>query len=266
MTRLEAILSRALLVRDHEAPADIVPPTGTRPRPDSPLPDTDAPPPHPAAEDLRLLCETLLAHIPTTTAAEFVTEQVPEPRGALVLACVLQLTRTDDGARFWWQYAAGAGQAAAAYCLYLHHLSLGEDDTAHWWHGQTDDTGPEPRTHAQEPHSITDASTTTVLRVLNHLAKDTPRTRTAAVTDLMDYLPTAVATAYLRQPDVELPLPGNDFAHRIRALLRLSAGRPRLPANLPARPGRRTRTRTETVTTRYADRTGHHQMDRTATH
>ncbi|GHB72103.1 hypothetical protein GCM10010377_73370 [Streptomyces viridiviolaceus] len=51
-----------------------------------------------------------------------------------VLACILQLTDTDEGARFWWQYAAGAGQAAAAYCVYLHHLALGERNTAEWWH------------------------------------------------------------------------------------------------------------------------------------
>lgn len=64
----------------------------------------------------------------------------------MVLACVLQLTDTDDGARFWWQYAVGAGQAAAAYCLYLHHLSLGEDDTAQWWHRRTDEVQPPPPT------------------------------------------------------------------------------------------------------------------------
>ncbi|MFJ3720839.1 hypothetical protein [Streptomyces sp. NPDC090057] len=76
--------------------------------------------------------------------AEFVTEQVPEPRSALVPACVLQLTDTDDGARSWWQYAAGAGQPAAAYCLSLHHLAVGEDAPASWWHQQTDDVQPPP--------------------------------------------------------------------------------------------------------------------------
>ncbi|MEU1710895.1 hypothetical protein ABZ478_37300 [Streptomyces sp. NPDC005706] len=30
------------------------------------------------------------------------------------------------------QYAAGAGQPAAAYCLYLHRLAAGEDTTASW--------------------------------------------------------------------------------------------------------------------------------------
>ncbi len=77
-----------------------------------------------AAEDLCALCETLLAHTPPTAVADFLTDQVPEPRSALALACVLQLADTDEGARFWWQYAAGVGRAAA-YCRYLHHLAQG---------------------------------------------------------------------------------------------------------------------------------------------
>lgn len=32
----------------------------------------------------------------------------------MIVACVLQLTDTYVAARFSWQYAAGAGQAAAA--------------------------------------------------------------------------------------------------------------------------------------------------------
>nr|BBJ56361.1 hypothetical protein SAVMC3_89900 [Streptomyces avermitilis] len=103
---------------------------------------------------------------------------------------MLQLTDTDEGARFWWQYAAGAGQAAAAYCLYLHHLALGESDTADWWHRQTDDVQPPPgrplktlqpqsrsSPSAWHPadHRITNTSTTTILRILRHLAKYSAR-------------------------------------------------------------------------------------------
>ncbi|MFI8875820.1 helix-turn-helix domain-containing protein [Streptomyces sp. NPDC055243] len=40
---------------------------------------------------------------------------------------------------FYTHRNAGAGQPAAAYCLYLHHLALGEDDIAQWWHRQTED-------------------------------------------------------------------------------------------------------------------------------
>ncbi|QIY59429.1 hypothetical protein HEP86_39540 [Streptomyces sp. RPA4-5] len=251
MTPLEEILSRALLVPDRVVPRDIVAHSDPGNDPDTRLDvasaTTDAMP-NAAAEDLRALCETLVMHTPATAITGFVTDQVPEPRSALILACVLQLTNTDGGARFWWQYAAGAGQAAAAYCLYLHHLSLGEDDTAQWWHHQTDDVQPPPPTDTPDHFtgaSITSASTTTILRVLRHLSKHTNRPRTAAVTELMDYMPTAVAVGYLREPDVELPMPGPNFARRIRTLLTAAANRPDVPSRLPARAKSSTRARRE---------------------
>jgi hypothetical protein len=231
MTRIEELLTRALLVRARTVPRDIVPPPATS----TPSPDHAAQlsAPNDAAADLRSLCETLVTHTPPTQIADFVTDQVPEPRSALVLACILQLTDTEEGARFWWQYAAGAGQAAAAYCLYLHHLALGEEDTADWWHRQTDDVQPSPdvpapspdsdsrRTHDWNPanHPITSTSTTTILRILRHLSKHTTRSHSTAVTNLMAYIPSAVTAGYLSEPDTELPLPGPGFAHRINALL-----------------------------------------------
>ncbi|WP_333749125.1 hypothetical protein [Streptomyces sp. IBSBF 2394] len=143
------------------------------------------------------------------------------------MACILQLTDTDEGARFWWQYAAGAGLAAASYCLYLHHLALGERHTAEWWHRQTDDVRPppEPRACADSnswnpaDHRITSASTTHLMRILRHLAKQTVRTRPATISKLMAYVPTAVTAGYLREPDTEIPLPGDEFARRINYLL-----------------------------------------------
>ncbi|MET8965226.1 hypothetical protein ABZX69_38150 [Streptomyces sp. NPDC004074] len=263
MTRIEEILSRALLVRDRTVPRDIVP---------SPAPATHSttcpayrPPARDsmadeAAKDLRALCETLVTHTPATAVAKFVTDQVPEPRSALVLACVLQLTDTDDGARFWWQYAAGAGQAAAAYCLYLHHLALGEADTANWWHRQTDDVQPPPPPPARQTrkpelpprqsqnpegswypadHRLTSTSTTTILRILRHLAKTTARPRSTAVTELMAYVPTAVAVGYLRHSEMDLPMPGPDFARRIRTLLSTATKRPDAAGRLPSRPDSR---------------------------
>ena len=257
--RIEEILSRALLVRHRTVPRDIVPV--------SPPADRDAPPAgqqpqvagttSAAAEDLRALCETLVTHTPATAVTDFVTDQVPEPRSALVLACVLQLTDTDEGARFWWQYAAGAGQAAAAYCLYLHHLALGESDTANWWHRQTDNVQPPPEPPAQDipspdteapdawhpaEHRITSTSTTTILRILRHLAKNSARPRSAAISELMAYVPTAVAVGYLRQPEMDLPTPGADFARRISPLLATAANRPDVTNTLPARPDSRERT------------------------
>ncbi len=66
--------------------------------------------------------------------------------GALVFACLLYLTGHQESAQFWWQLAAGAGSRAAAYCLHLHHLRLGESKRAwHWFHQLTHsmaDTAP----------------------------------------------------------------------------------------------------------------------------
>ncbi|WP_051796663.1 hypothetical protein [Streptomyces sp. NRRL S-87] len=247
MTTLEHLLSRALLAPDRAVPRDTVPPRDPGPRT---RPVTVELPNATAAEELRALCEALVHHTPATTVAAFVTEQVPEPRSALILACVLQLTDTDDGARFWWQYAAGAGHPAAAYCLYLHHLALGETHTARWWHTQTDETPPDetgpdaPPVHttvrcegaSMVLHHGDGASSTTLLRVMRHLARHASRPRSAVVTELMTYMPTAVAVGYLREPESELPLPGPDFAGRIRTLLAAAAHRPDGPSDLPARP------------------------------
>ncbi|MGW4759423.1 hypothetical protein [Streptomyces chartreusis] len=234
MTGIEELLSRALLVRDRTLPRDVVP-SPTKSAPDAahtgqPAPSSSR---SAAAEDLRALCETLVLHTPPSTVAKFVTDQVPEPRSALILACVLQLTDTDEGARFWWQYAAGAGQAAAAYCLYLHHLALGERDTADFWHRQTDNVQPPPQPPAFDDcgtwhpadHRITSTSTTHFMRILRHLAKQTVRSRPAEVGKLMAYIPTAVTAGYLREPDTEIPLPGDGFARRINSLL-VAAGGP----------------------------------------
>ncbi|MCX4967048.1 hypothetical protein OHA98_19975 [Streptomyces sp. NBC_00654] len=260
MTPLEEILSRALLVRERAVPRDVVPSREAQRR--APRPEAAGhgvvTPSNAAAEDLRALCETLVVHTPAEAMADFVTDQVPEPRSALVLACVLQLTDTGDGARFWWQYAAGAGQPAAAYCLYLHHLALGEEEAARWWHDQADDVEPPSgnRTPAR-PDRLDTASTTTMLRILRRLAKNTARRpRPAVVTELMTYMPTAVAVGYLREPDMELPLPGPGFATTVRELLVAVADRPDTSGQSPARTdGASLRRRdTDTVRTARTDR------------
>ncbi|MBL1109330.1 hypothetical protein JK361_32875 [Streptomyces sp. 5-8] len=250
MTRFDDLLSRACLVRERTVPKDVVPlcssGASSPARPYAYHTDADS---NEAAEDLKALCETVLTHTPPTTLADFLTEQVPQPRGALALACILQLTDTDDGARMWWQFAAGAGQPAAAYCLYLHHLAQGEQVTAQWWHQQTDDLEPPPepptchKHHERRPatawhpaaNTVTSTSTTTLLRVLRHLAKHTVRPRTAAVTELMTYVTTAVTAGWLREPDSDIPLPGPDFADRITALFKAAEKTPDISDTLPAR-------------------------------
>ncbi|MFC8841095.1 hypothetical protein ACFT8Q_13430 [Streptomyces griseoincarnatus] len=237
MSHIEERLSKALLVRNRIIPRETTPCPATRTagaHPPAPARAQDSPL-NGAAEDLRALCETLLTHTPPTAVADFLTDQVPEPRSALALACVLQLSDTDEGARFWWQYAAGAGQAAAAYCLYLHHLAQGEGAAADWWHHQTDDVQSPPESpHPDQDddpkpycdrrwhpanHPVTSTSTTTILRILRHLSANTTRSRSAAVLKLMAYIPRVVAAGYLREPETELPLPGDGFAQHIQELI-----------------------------------------------
>jgi hypothetical protein len=53
--------------------------------------------------------------------------------GARTFGCLLHLYGDADGARFWWQFAAGAGDDAAEYCLFLDHSQCGEfHDAEHW--------------------------------------------------------------------------------------------------------------------------------------
>ncbi|MFG2858107.1 hypothetical protein ACGFZ9_47355 [Streptomyces mirabilis] len=115
----------------------------------------DAARPHPdtvraaqAGQRLSVVCRWILNR---PDAADHVDRLAQEPEtpaddghldvdGALVFACLLHLTDHRESAQFWWQLAAGAGHRAAAYCLHLHHLSLGETREArHWLHEVTDD-------------------------------------------------------------------------------------------------------------------------------
>ncbi|GAA1928260.1 hypothetical protein GCM10009716_40120 [Streptomyces sodiiphilus] len=156
-----------------------------------------------AGKDLTTLCRTVveqdgaLHHM-----AAFLGRRVPEPDGARVLGCVLQLAGREDGARFWWQFAAGAGDGPAAYCLHLHHLSLGEVGEAALWHQERDrDGGPG-----------------LVLRVLAGLRGERRPCLTAAAEAVVHYVPGAVQYV----DEIELPLPEADFAERIEEL---AAGR-----------------------------------------
>lgn len=143
MTSIDDLLARALLLKDPQVPPDTVSyedtaypafaPDGAllwdgygRDRTD----DT-------AARNLQVLCEVAVTHSPPGHLADFITEQLPAPRGAWILGCILQLADAEDGARFWWQYAAGAGETAASYTLYLHHLALGDSHAAGFWREQT---------------------------------------------------------------------------------------------------------------------------------
>ncbi|MFD3484986.1 hypothetical protein [Streptomyces sp. NPDC058665] len=248
-SHVEDLLSRARLVHEPYTQADI---DAAEQRLAARI---AAPPPPPAparpaawderaaTRDLQTLCETVV----TSTALDvledaFVLAQpLPDPQGARVLGCILQLTRSDEAARDWWQYAAGDGDAAA-YCLHLHHLARGERAEARWWHQQAERTLEPPPT-AREPATpgpagtcadpavpsgittvldqaaLTDFSVLpTTLRLINALRKASREVSTEWPTDLralLDYVPAAVG--YVDE-DLDLPLPDPGFTDWIRAL------------------------------------------------
>ncbi|GHF72485.1 hypothetical protein GCM10018790_57940 [Kitasatospora xanthocidica] len=74
-----------------------------------------------------------------------------QPEGAEVFGALLYATGKEEGAEFWWRFAAGSGSGTAAYCLHLHHLMLGETDDADYWRAWSDQLStaerqPGPRT------------------------------------------------------------------------------------------------------------------------
>lgn len=187
-----------------------------------------------AAGSLRILCEAVLTRPGSLNDLNaFISQSMPEPAGARVLGSILHLAASYDSARSWWQYAAGAGDPAAAYCLYLHHKAEGEDDEAALWHEQIDATPPSGRpTQASRVHlshraddgtvftpadlelavAFKDVTVFDVLRILQALRED--YTMPEALAAVLDYVPAAVGTV----DDLDLPLPDSDFAHHIAVL------------------------------------------------
>ncbi|MFC4470392.1 hypothetical protein ACFPH6_38855, partial [Streptomyces xiangluensis] len=72
-----------------------------------------------AGLDLRAVSLLLLLspHADSDMAA-FIDRHFAHRAGARTFACLLHLSGHADGARFWWQFAAGAGDDAAEYCLF----------------------------------------------------------------------------------------------------------------------------------------------------
>lgn len=178
-----------------------------------------------AALDLTTLCEFVLAHTGAASLhEEFDTEHLPRPRGPRGLGCILHLADDPDSARMWWQYAAGADDDIAAFCLYLHHHSLGESDVADQWSRWTSiDTQPTPepltRTSPPPPVPTVDISTPTVLRLLACLINRQHRPRSEFATALINYVPRAVAAGYVDNPATEMPVAGEHFAEQISVIL-----------------------------------------------
>ncbi|MET9772954.1 hypothetical protein ABZ023_01650 [Streptomyces sp. NPDC006367] len=142
--------------------AGYLPSTRSAPRRSTPPPETGergVPPGPKARHQLSVVARWVLNRPQAAGHAERLAQEIGangpadqrpplkdmDVEGALVFACMLYLAGHPESASFWWQLAAGAGDRAAAYCLHLHHLELGELKEAGHWLGQLqqDDDGPD---------------------------------------------------------------------------------------------------------------------------
>ncbi|EPH44992.1 hypothetical protein ABT390_04030 [Streptomyces aurantiacus] len=237
---IDALLDGALLLDDTPTPHDPVPPQRAFTAPPAEADALDHTVARAADGDLRILCEAVVTAKPLTSVTDFLTEFLPTPSGALVLGCMLQLNNSGHTARFLWQYAAGAGETAAAYCLYLHHLTLGEANEAAWWKQQTPDAAlpapetedpvprREPRPACEEPllklewptdpPHVSVAATLRMLGILRMSSRARLRSWPPVVLAVMEYA--AVAVRFV-DDDVELPLPVGGFHDRVLHLTAL---------------------------------------------
>ncbi len=99
-----------------------------------------------ARHELAMLCSLILAN-PASAAslARLVDSEVERPDGALVLGVLLHLADYQEGARFWWEFAAGGGNHLAASCLWFWHQSRGEPGDARFWRVQAESLAELPQ-------------------------------------------------------------------------------------------------------------------------
>ncbi|MFD5386970.1 hypothetical protein ACFWMG_18885, partial [Streptomyces sp. NPDC127074] len=137
--------------------------------------------------------------------SSFIGDRTLEPDGAVILGCVLQLAAREDSAQFWWQFAAGAGNSTATYCLYLLHLALGEGLAADCWYRQmvADRHTPAPAVHEVLMHR---------LDLGREGQEPTATVRMAVLPEAVEAVVRYVPTAIEYVDGVELPLPTDGFA------------------------------------------------------
>jgi hypothetical protein len=233
MSTVDDLLARSLL-HQPEVPSDVVPHDDQA---------ADGLPPwggywpgaadDSTAQSLTALCEAVVTYCTADELADFLTDQVPEPRTARILGCALHLAGADTGARFWWQYAAGADDGPSSYCLYLHHLAAGDPHAAALWQAQAsayappqDTTDPDQDSPAHRMMTA-DTSMATVLRILSHLSPTTSRRHTPTAHAVIQFVARAVTAGYRHHPDLEIPLPGMQFAEQLGHVVASAADRPK---------------------------------------
>lgn len=212
----DRLRSDALSFDDATTPALIrlVEPRWSCSGPDEPARDR-----HGADSDLRHLCQLVISQEDAlhqmSTLLEDVADRFLEPEGARVLACVLHLIGREDSARFWWQYAAGADDVAAIYCLFLYHLALGEVQEANRWHDQVANRGGAvlwARTAPADRYAETLGWATCLQVAADH------KTVPSATTAVVGYVRTAVQFVNEGGIDIDLPLPADGFTERIEEM------------------------------------------------
>ncbi|MBQ0830519.1 glycoprotein [Streptomyces tagetis] len=105
----------------------------TRAQPPAPYPTAHEQAAHDLDLAVTLIVDSPQAHV---SLARLVDLDRIEPEGALVFAALLRLAGYGDQAQFWFEFAAGAGNRTAAFCLYLLHQGRAEHRAAAYWRGQ----------------------------------------------------------------------------------------------------------------------------------
>ncbi|WP_055712057.1 hypothetical protein, partial [Streptomyces torulosus] len=172
-----------------------------------------------AARDLWALCQSV---IHDDDAAQRIArfDTTCDPGGALAFACLLVLADREEGAQFWWQFAAGAGNATGALCLYLLHLRRGELRDARHWARQTAALEDWPCQYTPVPHEVVDITA--------------PADGIAVHIDLPHHaatVPEEAVKGAIRNLDVPrlddfgpIPQPSPQLAHRLEDLVTAGAG------------------------------------------
>ncbi|WP_328667600.1 hypothetical protein OG905_11280 [Streptomyces sp. NBC_00322] len=167
-----------------------------------------------AAHDLRALCQGVIHDADAARRiARFDTAR--DPGGALAFACLLVLADKEEGAQFWWQFAAGAGNATSAVCLYLLHLRRGELRDAQHWAQQTAALEDEPCQYTPVAHEVFEPAPP-VIGVTVHIAfpEDGAVVSEDAVRDALQDLDVGQVDGF-----GPIPQPSPDLARQLKGLV-----------------------------------------------
>ncbi|MCT9093940.1 glycoprotein [Streptomyces sp. ASQP_92] len=132
--------------------------SGTGPGPAAPVASRYPTVHEQAAHDLDLASSLIVDAPQAQRSISLLVESDPiEPEGALVFAALLHLSGHRDPAQFWFEFAAGAGNRTAAFCLTLLHQQRSEHRTADHWRTlipTPEQATPQPAADASPPPAL----------------------------------------------------------------------------------------------------------------